>query len=166
MRMVSRFGLKGCTVVVVVRKILTRWKSSSMSLVHTQTVPFLSSGLRLAVIWARSGMNAVSWLARSRNERSWETLVGVGNSAMALYLLTSGLMPDCLTMWPAKVISFPNSSFLREIVIFRSRQRSRMMTALLCNSSSPNYGVIYNFLIPGEADYHAVGMAAPFPRMC
>ena len=42
--------------------------------------------------------------------------------------------------------------------MFRSRQSSRMITALLCSSSrvEAQISVIYNFLGPGEADYHAV----------
>ena len=78
-----------------------------MSFVHTQAVPFLSSDLRLAAMCAKSGMNEASCFARPKNDRSWDMLVGVGNSAMALYLLSYGRMPELLTIFPAKVISFP-----------------------------------------------------------
>ena len=52
MRMLSRVGLKGWTVV---RSSLTFLKSSCMSLVHTQAVPFLRRGRRVAVMWVRAG---------------------------------------------------------------------------------------------------------------
>ena len=78
---------------------------------------------------AKSGTNAVNRLAIPRNNRCCNTLVGVGKSAMAWYLLSLGLIPTWPIMFPAKVISFPSSNFLSEIVMFRSQQRSRMMHA-------------------------------------
>ena len=112
-RMELRFGLNGWTVVVVVSNILTRSNSLSMSSVQTQAIPFFSSGRSAAVIWAKSGTNDVSWFTRPRNDLSWETLVAVGNSAIARYLLLSGLMPAWLMIYPAKVISFPPISWVK-----------------------------------------------------
>ena len=117
----DRFGLKGWTVVVVVSSNFTRSNSLCISSVQTHAISFLRRGQRAAVICARSGTNAINWLARLRNDRSCDTLVGVGKSAMAWYLLSSGLILVWLIICPAKV-SFPNSNFLREIVMFRSRQ--------------------------------------------
>ena len=125
-----RLGLNGWTVVVVVGSNFTRSNSLCMSSVQTHAIPFLRRGRRAAIICARSGTNAVNLLTKPRNDRSCDTLVGVGRSAMAWYLLSSGLIPAWLIICPAKVISFPNSNFLREIVMFRSRQRSRMIHVL------------------------------------
>ena len=115
MRILSRLGLKGWPVVVVVRSSLTFSKSSCMSSVHTQAVPFLRSGRRVAVMFARSGTKAMSWFASPTNNLSWNIFSGVGKSAMALYLLSSGLIPNWLTMWSAKELSFPISNFFKKL---------------------------------------------------
>ena len=70
MRIVSSPVLKGWTVVVVVRRSLTRLKSSSILIVHVHAVLFLSSGLKDALMCDRPGIKAVSWLARPRNDLS------------------------------------------------------------------------------------------------
>ena len=114
---------------MVVSSSFTRSNSLCISSVQTRAIPFLSRVRKAAVMCAKSGTTAVNWLARPRNDCSCDALVGVGKSAMAWYLLSLGLIPAWLIMCPAKVISFPSSNFLSEIVMFRSRQSSRMIHA-------------------------------------
>ena len=122
------------------------WPSQSLpaiSLVHTQ------EGVKsVAVMWARCGTKAVTWLASPRKDLNWDTFSGVGNSAIALYLLSSGLMPSWLTMWPANEISFPISNFLSEIVMLSSLHLCKMMPAL--SLSSPRWVCCQRFFWPRE----------------
>ena len=59
-KMDGRFGLKGWTVVVVVRSSFTRSNSLFMSPVQTHAIPFLRCGRSAADMCAKSGTNEVN----------------------------------------------------------------------------------------------------------
>ena len=100
--------------------------------------PFSRGGEELPSCGRGQGRWLWAGLANPRNDLIWDTFSGVGNSAIALYLLSSGLIPAWLIMWPANEISFPISNFLREIVMFSSLHLCRIMPAL--SLSSPRFG--------------------------
>ena len=132
-------GSNGTTVVFSINVFFAWMNASSCSSSQRKAVPFLRSGLILAVRWAKSGMNAPSCSASPRKDRSSLMFLGVWNFEMALYLLLSGEMPFLEMMCPANSISSLISNFFLEMVIFRRLQFSSTCLILLsscCLSSA------------------------------
>ena len=116
-RVEGKSGLKGEMISGEESKDFALRKAFSCSSVHLKALLGRSSGRSLVMMWVRSGMKDPSWLARPRKDRSEDTLLGAGNSTIALCRLGSVEIPESETMCPAKWMDVPRMNLVMLIVM-------------------------------------------------
>ena len=90
---ISFVSLNGFTNDVEVNSSFVFMNASSFSWTHVHAASLFMSGRSGLVMWARSGMNIPSWLARPMNPRRSLRFLGLGNYAIAVNLSLSGPYP-------------------------------------------------------------------------
>ena len=117
------------------RAFLYDWKAASWSGPQTNADLIWVSCLRGSAICAPSGIKWNSWFAVPRKPLNFVTFVGKGNYLMARRRSSVGCLPRHETTKPAKVTFLPMYSFLRDRVMFLSRQACRTLSVRSKSSS-------------------------------